>query len=64
MSTKTKKGDEVISSKKTELNVGNCLELRHMPTDTLIHNIELKPGKGAQLCRSSRNIWTVDWKRL
>ena len=48
-----KKGDEVISSKKTELNVGNCLELRHMPTDTLIHNIELKPGKGAQLCRSA-----------
>ena len=50
---KLKKGDEVISSKKTELNVGNCLELRHMPTDTLIHNIELKPGKGAQLCRSA-----------
>ena len=48
-----KKGDEVISSKKTELNVGNCLELRNMPTDTLIHNIELKPGKGAQLCRSA-----------
>ena len=50
---KLKKGDEVISSKKTELNVGNCLELRNMPTDTLIHNIELKPGKGAQLCRSA-----------
>ena len=50
---KLKIGDEIISSKKTELNVGNCLELRHMPTDTLIHNIELKPGKGAQLCRSA-----------
>ena len=50
---KLKKGDQVISSKKTELNVGNCLELRNMPTDTLIHNIELKPGKGAQLCRSA-----------
>ena len=53
MSTKTKKGDEGYLLKKTELNVGNCLELRHMPTDTLIHNIELKPGKGAQLCRSA-----------
>ena len=50
---KLKKGDQVISSKKTELNIGNCLELRNMPTDTLIHNIELKPGKGAQLCRSA-----------
>ena len=42
---KLKKGDTVVSSKKTELNVGNCLELKNMPTDTLIHNIELKPGK-------------------
>ena len=50
---KLKKGDKVISSAKADLNIGNCLELRNMPTDTLIHNIELKPGKGAQLCRST-----------
>ena len=39
--------------KKTELNVGNCLELRHMPTDTLIHNIELIPGNGGSIVRSA-----------
>ena len=48
-----KKGDEIISSAKTDINIGNCLELRNMPTDTIIHNIELKPGKGAQMCRSA-----------
>ena len=48
-----KKGDEIVSSAKTEINIGNCLELRNMPTDTIIHNIELKPGKGAQMCRSA-----------
>jgi len=48
-----KKGDEIFSSAKTDINIGNCLELRNMPTDTIIHNIELKPGKGAQMCRSA-----------
>ena len=36
-----------ISSDKADIKVGNCLQLRNMPTDTIIHNIELKPGKVA-----------------
>ena len=48
-----KVGDKVISSDKAEIKVGNCMQLKNIPTDTLIHNIEMKPGKGAQLNRSA-----------
>ena len=48
-----KKGDTVLSSDKADIKVGNCLQLRNVPTDTIIHNIELKPGKGGQLSRSA-----------
>ena len=46
-------GDSVVSSDKTDIKIGNCLQLKNIPTDTIIHNIELKPGKGAQLSRSA-----------
>ena len=48
-----KVGDNIVSSDKAEIKIGNCLKLKNMPTDTIIHNIELKPGKGAQLSRSA-----------
>jgi len=48
-----KVGDEIISSEKAKINVGNCMQLRNIPTDTLIHNVEMKPGKGGQLNRSA-----------
>lgn len=50
-----KVGDTIISSKKpdTEIKDGNCLPLRYIPVGTLIHNIELKPGKGGQIARSA-----------
>ena len=48
-----KVGDSVVSSDKADIKIGNCLKLKNMPTDTIIHNIELKPGKGAQLSRSA-----------
>ena len=48
-----KVGDDIVSSDKAEIKIGNCLKLKNMPTDTIIHNIELKPGKGAQLSRSA-----------
>ena len=48
-----KVGDDVVSSDKAEIKIGNCLKLKNIPTDTIIHNIELKPGKGAQLSRSA-----------
>ena len=48
-----KVNDVVVSSDNTEIKTGNCLRLKNIPTDTLIHNIELKPGKGGQLARSA-----------
>lgn len=50
-----KVGDEVISSdqKNAEIKVGNCLALRYIPSGTLIHNIELVKGRGAQIVRGA-----------
>lgn len=50
-----KAGDEVISSnkKEVEIKIGNCMLLRHIPSGTLIHNIELFKNKGAQIVRSA-----------
>ncbi len=48
-------GNKIISSRdnKIEFNTGNCLTLKNIPEGMLIHNIELKPGKGAQMARSA-----------
>ena len=48
-----KAGDTVISSRKADVKPGNAMPLRHMPLGTMIHNIELKIGKGGQLVRSA-----------
>ena len=48
-----KVGDEVISSRNADVKPGNAMPLRHMPLGTMIHNIELKIGKGGQLVRSA-----------
>ena len=48
-------GDTVISSKNADIKVGNALPLGSIPIGTIIHNIELKAGKGAQLVRSAGN---------
>ena len=50
---KLKIGDKIISSDKADIKVGNCMQLKNIPTDTLIHNVEMKPGKGGQLNRSA-----------
>ena len=46
-------GDTVISSDKADVKPGNSMPLRSMPVGTIIHNIELKPGKGGQIARSA-----------
>ena len=46
-------GDQVISGEKTDVKPGNAMVLKNMPVGTIIHNIEMKPGKGAQICRSA-----------
>ncbi len=48
-------GDTVISSENADIKVGNALPLRSIPVGTVIHNIELKAGKGAQLVRAAGN---------
>ena len=46
-------GMTVISGEKADIKVGNCCEMRNMPEGTVVHNIELKPGKGGQLARAA-----------
>ena len=46
-------GDKIISSASADIKPGNCLPVENIPVGTMIHNIELYPGKGAQLVRSA-----------
>ena len=48
-----KVGDQLISSSSAELRIGNALCLKNIPTGLIVHNIEMYPGKGAQLVRSA-----------
>ncbi len=50
-----KVGDSVLSGTGADIKPGNSLMLKDIPMGTLIHNIELKPGKGGQLVRSAGN---------
>jgi len=50
-----KVGDTVYSGEKSDIKVGNAIPLEYIPVGTVIHNIELKPGKGGQLVRSAGN---------
>lgn len=48
-----KAGDKVVAGEKVDVKPGNAMRLRNMPVGTIIHNIEMKPGKGGQLARSA-----------
>jgi large subunit ribosomal protein L2 len=48
-----KVGDTVISSRNADIKPGNALPLRFVPLGTMVHNVELKVGKGGQLVRSA-----------
>ena len=48
-----KVGDSVLSSSKADILPGNCLPIESIPLGTIIHNVELKPGKGGQMARSA-----------
>ncbi len=50
-----KVGDKIISSANADIKPGNALPIENIPVGTVIHNIELYPGKGAQLVRSAGN---------
>ncbi len=46
-------GDQVMSGPDAEIRVGNALPLKHIPLGTLVHNIELQPGRGGQMARAA-----------
>ncbi len=48
-------GDVIVSSETADIRPGNTLPLKSIPVGTVIHNIELQPGKGAQLVRAAGN---------
>jgi large subunit ribosomal protein L2 len=51
-----KVGDTVVSGPKADIKVGNTLALEDIPVGSLIHNIEMRPGKGGQLVRSAGTV--------
>ncbi len=46
-------GDTVIAGEKVDVKPGNAMKLSQMPIGTIIHNVEMKPGKGGQIARSA-----------
>ena len=51
--SKIKIGDEIVSGRNKEINIGNCMPLSDIPAGTNIHNIELSPNGGGKLVRSA-----------
>lgn len=54
-----KVGDEVVVSERTKLESGNRMKLKNIPQGTVIHNIELRPGRGGQVVKSAGSSATV-----
>jgi large subunit ribosomal protein L2 len=54
-----KVGDSVMASRNADIKPGNNMRLRHIPLGTLIHNVELKKGRGGQLVRSAGTAATL-----
>jgi large subunit ribosomal protein L2 len=48
-----KVGAILMSGDKAKIEIGNCLKLKNIPVGTIIHNIEMEPGRGAQIARSA-----------
>src|SRR3954469_11710108 len=48
-----KVGDTIVAGQNADILPGNCLPLKNIPLGTLLHNVELKPGKGGQIARSA-----------
>ena len=46
-------GDKVVSSAACDIKTGNAMQLGNIPEGTLVHNVELAPGKGGQMCRAA-----------
>lgn len=48
-----KSGDKIISAQRADIKPGNAMPLKNMPVGTIVHNVELRAGKGGQLVRSA-----------
>jgi large subunit ribosomal protein L2 len=48
-----KVGDKVVSAERADVKPGNAMPLRSVPVGTIVHNVELKPGKGGQMARAA-----------
>jgi len=48
-----KVGDKIVSSQTADILLGNALPLKNIPLGTMLHNVELRPGKGGQIARSA-----------
>jgi len=48
-----KVGDVIVSGPESDIKIGNCLPIANIPVGTIVHNVELRPQKGAQLCRAA-----------
>jgi large subunit ribosomal protein L2 len=46
-------GDKIVAGEKVDIKPGNAMPLKNIPTGTIVHNVELKPGKGGQIARSA-----------
>jgi large subunit ribosomal protein L2 len=46
-------GDQVMSGEKADIKIGNALPLKSIPVGTIVHNVEMKPGKGGQIARAA-----------
>ena len=46
-------GDVIVSGPEADIKAGNCLPLENIPVGTVVHNIELQPGKGGQIARAA-----------
>ena len=51
-----KPGDVIMSGAQADILPGNALPIRNIPLGTFVHNVELQPGKGGQLCRSAGTL--------
>ena len=46
-------GDKVVAGERTDIKPGNAMPLKNIPVGTIVHNVEMKPGRGGQLARSA-----------
>ena len=64
-----KKGDQLMSGDQAEPRVGNCMSLKKIPLGMAVHNVEMQPGRGGQICRSAGCSATLsareaDWAQI